>query len=174
MPTDDVQLELGPNVGSNMRSFGAFVRLIAIIGIVGALAILAGCANTTTPTKSVSSVTPTIVSDPDWAFAGFRVYFDSDSTEINATGQAEIDSALREVPQASNWAVTGHADRAGTERYNMKLSLRRANAVRAALIARGVSPDLITVAGRGESEPDVPTADGAREQANRLVRIIPQ
>lgn len=56
----------------------------------------------------------------------------------------------------------------------MGLSLRRANAVRAALVARGVSPDSITVVGRGETEPDVPTADGVKEQANRLVRIIPQ
>jgi len=73
-----------------------------------------------------------------------------------------------------HWAVTGHADRAGSEAYNMELSLRRANAVRAALVARGVSPDSITVAGRGETEPDVPTADGVEEQVNRRVRIIPQ
>ena len=42
----------------------------------------------------------------------------------------------------------------------MALSLRRADSVRAALIAGGVAADAITVAGRGESEPAVPTADG--------------
>ena len=73
-----------------------------------------------------------------------------------------------------HWAVTGCADRAGSDSYNMELSLRRANAVRAGLVARGVSPDSITVVGRGETEPAVPTADGVKEQANRLVRIIPQ
>jgi outer membrane protein OmpA-like peptidoglycan-associated protein len=151
-----------------------FMRTIAIIGLLVALTALAGCSTATTPTKAVSNATPTIVSDPDWAGGGFRVYFDFDSAEINPAGQAEIDSALREVSKiwdvrAINWAVTGHTDRAGSESYNMQLSLRRANAVRAALIARGVSPDLITVAGRGESE-----ADEVREQANRLVVLIPQ
>jgi len=155
------------------------MRFVAIVGFLGVLTALAGCASAVTPTKAPSSVTSAIVSDPDWAFGGFRVYFDIDSAELNPAGQAEIDSALQVVakPQdihSVHWAVTGYADRTGSEAYNMELSLRRANAVRAALVARGVSPDSITVAGRGETEPDAPTADGVKEQANRLVRIIPQ
>ena len=71
-------------------------------------------------------------------------------------------------------SATGHADRAGSEDYNMALSLRRADSVREALIAGGVSADAITVAGRGESEPAVPTADGVKEQANRRVVIVLQ
>jgi hypothetical protein len=55
---------------------------------------------------------------------------------------------------------------------SMALSLRRADAVRAALIVGGISPDAITVAGRGESEPAVPTPDGVKEQVNRRVEII--
>jgi outer membrane protein OmpA-like peptidoglycan-associated protein len=71
-------------------------------------------------------------------------------------------------------SATGHADRAGPEDYNMALSLRRADSVRAALIAGGVPADKITVAGRGESEPAVPTPDGVKEQANRRVVIVLQ
>jgi OmpA family len=71
-------------------------------------------------------------------------------------------------------SATGHADRAGPEDYNMALSLRRADAVREALITSGVSPDAITVAGRGESEPAVPTPHGVKEQANRRVEIVLQ
>jgi OOP family OmpA-OmpF porin len=107
------------------------------------------------------------------------VFFDFDSADVNAAGQAELDFALRETAKIwdvreIHWSVAGHADRAGSENYNMALSLRRANAVRHALIARGVSPDSITVVGRGESEPTVPTADSVKEQANRRVMIIPQ
>jgi OOP family OmpA-OmpF porin len=56
----------------------------------------------------------------------------------------------------------------------MALSLRRADTVREALIAGGIDANTITVAGRGESEPAVPTADGVREQANRRVEIVIQ
>ena len=55
---------------------------------------------------------------------------------------------------------------------NRQLSLRRADSVRSALISRGVKEGGISVAGRGEAEPAVPTADGVREPANRRVEII--
>ena len=73
-----------------------------------------------------------------------------------------------------DFSVTGHADRAGSEAYNLALSLRRANAVRDALVARGILSQNISVAGRGEAEPAVPTPDGVREPANRRVEIIIQ
>ncbi len=50
--------------------------------------------------------------------------------------------------------------------------MRRANSVRDALVARGVKAHGISLAGRGEAEPAVPTADGVREPANRRVEII--
>jgi OmpA-OmpF porin, OOP family len=54
----------------------------------------------------------------------------------------------------------------------MALSLRRAEAVRNALVEAGVPSDSIVTAGRGETEPVILTADGEREQANRRVEII--
>jgi OOP family OmpA-OmpF porin len=104
------------------------------------------------------------------------VLFDFDKADITAAGKAVIDMVLADAARMGsvNMSVTGHADRAGSEAYNLALSLRRADAVRKALIAGGISPDAITVAGRGESEPAVPTPDGVREQANRRVEIIIQ
>lgn len=106
----------------------------------------------------------------------FIVYFDFDRSNINAEAQTVIDAILAEVARVGtvNISATGHADRSGSEDYNMGLSLRRADAVREALIAGGVSPDAITVAGRGESEPAVPTPDGVKEQANRRVEVVLQ
>ncbi len=72
----------------------------------------------------------------------------------------------------ADYTITGHADRSGAEDYNLQLSLRRADAVRSELISRGVKEGGISVAGRGEAEPAVPTADGVREPANRRVEII--
>ena len=106
----------------------------------------------------------------------YIVLFDFDKSNINAEAQSVIDKVVAAAGKMGtvNISATGHADRSGSETYNMALSLRRADAVRAALIAGGLSGDAITVAGRGESEPAVPTPDGVKEQANRRVEIILQ
>ena len=106
----------------------------------------------------------------------YVVLFDFDKSNINQAGNAVLEQALADARKMGSVRIsaTGHADRSGSEDYNMALSLRRADSVREALIAGGVSADTITVAGRGESEPAVPTADGVKEQANRRVVIVLQ
>ena len=74
--------------------------------------------------------------------------------------------------QATRIEVAGHADRSGTPAYNQRLSQRRADAVAAELVARGVSRSEISVTAYGESRPLVPTADGVREPQNRRVEIV--
>lgn len=106
----------------------------------------------------------------------YIVYFDWDRYDIRPDAAAVIadvigDAATMGSPPIS---VTGHTDLSGSVDYNMGLSLNRADAVRDALIAGGVSASQITTAGRGEAEPAVPTADGVREQANRRAEIIIQ
>lgn len=69
--------------------------------------------------------------------------------------------------------IAGHTDNIGTKRYNMKLSLRRAEAVRTYLIDKGVAPSRLTTQGYGESRPiaDNDTAEGRFR--NRRVELIP-
>jgi outer membrane protein OmpA-like peptidoglycan-associated protein len=74
----------------------------------------------------------------------------------------------------NEFSVTGHTDTSGAVEYNLALSLRRANSVKDALVARGVPDGNVSVAGRGESELAVPTGDGVREQANRRAVIVIQ
>ncbi len=106
----------------------------------------------------------------------YIVYFAFDSSEIDGEGMNVIDEAVAEAQRMGiiDFSVTGHADRAGPEAYNLALSLRRANAVRDALVAQGILSQNISVAGRGEAEPAVPTPDGVREPANRRVEIVIQ
>jgi OOP family OmpA-OmpF porin len=104
----------------------------------------------------------------------FIVYFAWDDDAVDAAGNRVIDDAVAVADQhgITDFSITGHADRSGPEDYNLNLSLRRANNVKAQLIARGVKEGGISVAGRGEAEPAVPTDDGVREPANRRVEII--
>ena len=104
----------------------------------------------------------------------FMVYFAFDSTELTAASNIVLDNIMRAVKKmgAKDLAVTGHADRAGPEEYNLGLSLRRASAVLDALGARGADPAKVSLAGRGEAEPAVATPDGVAEPANRRVEII--
>ena len=106
----------------------------------------------------------------------YMVFFDFDRSDINQQALSTIKQAAANAQQGGvqRLNVTGHTDRAGAERYNMALSLRRANAVKQVLISEGIAPDQIVVIGRGESQPLVPTADGVREAQNRRVGIILQ
>jgi len=108
--------------------------------------------------------------------ANYTVYFDFDKSVINPAGQAVINDVLADAAKhaPSSISATGHTDLAGPADYNMALSLRRADAVRSALITGGIPADKITVAGRGMSEPAVPTALGVRNAKNRRVEIILQ
>lgn len=106
----------------------------------------------------------------------FIVFFEFDSAVLTAEGASVLDDAVAAAGDAGavEFAVTGHADRSGSEDYNDRLSLRRANAVADALAARGIDPAKVSVGGRGESQPAVPTPDGVQEQANRRVVIVIQ
>ena len=108
----------------------------------------------------------------------YVVLFDFDKSKIREDARAVIDQVLADASaqgiDSVTISATGHADRSGSVEYNLALSMRRADAVREALIAGGIPADAITVAGRGESENAVPTEDGVKEQANRRVEIILQ
>ena len=103
-------------------------------------------------------------------------FFDFDRADIRLDAEATIEEALRSINALKPSVITlvGHADRAGPAAYNMALSLRRAESVRARLIEGGIAPDLITPIARGEREPAIPTEDGVPNQENRRVEIILQ
>ncbi|MGV3627221.1 MAG: OmpA family protein [Betaproteobacteria bacterium] len=93
--------------------------------------------------------------------------------EYTPESHQTIETVLRELAKrpAAEIAVIGHTDRVGALEYNDKLSLQRAERVRADFIKRGVAERSISVAGRGEREPLVATADEVAEARNRRVEI---
>ncbi|MCH2547970.1 MAG: OmpA family protein, partial [Alphaproteobacteria bacterium] len=68
--------------------------------------------------------------------------------------------------------LNGHADRSGTPEYNLQLSKKRAEAVKAALIERGIPAERIQYYAFGETDNRIPTKDNIREHANRRVEIF--
>jgi OmpA-OmpF porin, OOP family len=106
----------------------------------------------------------------------FMVFFDWDRADITPQALGTIKQAVQAFNTRGNARITatGHTDKSGPESYNMALSLRRANAVKDTLVREGVPATAITVVGRGESQPLVPTADGVREPQNRRVEIVVQ
>ena len=102
--------------------------------------------------------------------------FDFDKAMIRSEDFEVMDknvAALKEWGDV-NVEVAGHTDSIGSEKYNMGLSLRRAEAVRNYLVEKGVSAERLTVKAYGESQP---VADNATEEGrfqNRRVELIKQ
>lgn len=94
--------------------------------------------------------------------------FAFDKSVIRAEGRQQLDNEvigkMKEYPQIELVLVTGHADRIGSDAYNMQLSQRRADAVKDYLVEQGVDPARIQTASKGESEPVV-TCDEVQGKA---------
>jgi outer membrane protein OmpA-like peptidoglycan-associated protein len=101
------------------------------------------------------------------------VFFDWDSAVPPESAGPTLQAAAQNLASCG-WkglTVTGHTDRSGSDAYNDKLSVRRAQAVSEMLVAQGADRGKLTVTGHGESEPKVPTPDGERNPTNRRVEI---
>ncbi len=140
-----------------------FNRLFVLIG---AASLLSACGQ---PQQAVAPSPP-----PPPSTKSFMVFFDFNSSNLSPQARDTLKqaAAAQKTSGTGGMAATGHADRSGTDAYNMALSVRRANAVKDALGREGVAPAAISTAGRGESQPLVQTADGVREPQNRRVEVV--
>jgi outer membrane protein OmpA-like peptidoglycan-associated protein len=103
----------------------------------------------------------------------YMVFFDWSKADLTDRARQIIGEAASARGQGvTRIEVNGFTDRSGPADYNMGLSVRRANAVAAELVRRGVPRNEIVTRGFGEENNLVPTADGVREPQNRRVEII--
>ena len=118
-------------------------------------------------------VAPPVAPDPGTPRT-YLVFFDFNRADLTDRARqiiAQAAEGARKV-QTTRLEVSGHADRSGTPQYNQVLSRRRAEAVAAELVRRGINRNEISIQAFGESRPLVPTADGVREPQNRRVEIV--
>lgn len=118
-------------------------------------------------------VAPAAVQPPPAAALQYQVYFDFDRATLTPDARRVVEAAAAAAKQHPNQPIelVGRADLVGSDRFNQRLSERRAQAVLDALVGQGIPRNLITARGVGKREPPVPTPEGVREARNRVVDV---
>ena len=104
------------------------------------------------------------------------VLFAVDQATLSPGGTRSLQrvaEALRDTPGATA-VIEGHTDSTGSDAYNEALSARRADTVRAELVADGVAPERLVTRAMGEAYPRAPNGTAAGRQQNRRVEIVIQ
>ena len=106
----------------------------------------------------------------------WMVFFDTNSTTLSQQGSMTVTEAANAAKSMANSrvGVTGFTDTDGSPAYNQQLSIRRADAVKKALVSNGIAPQAITVNGSGEAGLLIETPDQTKNEKNRRVQIVVQ
>ncbi|MGB0846592.1 MAG: OmpA family protein [Thiolinea sp.] len=111
----------------------------------------------------------------DSAMKDKNILFRVNKADIRNESNALLDELAGIVQDCKNTlsgkqvAIGGHTDSDGAKSYNLQLSQRRADAVRAYLIGKGVSGRLLTAKGFGEAEPVASNSTAAGKAQNRRI-----
>lgn len=104
----------------------------------------------------------------------YLVFFDWNKTNITPAADRTIADAVKAWGKDTKYKVIGHTDTSGSAAYNQKLSVRRAEAVKKVLVAKGVAAKSIATEGKGFTQLLVKTGPNVREPSNRRAQILNQ
>ncbi|MEO3713558.1 outer membrane protein OmpA [Roseateles flavus] len=117
-------------------------------------------------------VTPPVVQSEKVTFAA-DAFFDFDKAVLKPEGKAKLDDLVSKTSGINLEVIVavGHTDSVGSDEYNQKLSVRRAEAVKAYLVSKGIEKNRVYTEGKGEKQPvaDNKTTEGRAK--NRRVEI---
>lgn len=132
----------------------------------------------------VNALCPATLSAPEPAVAPKKskivvfadvALFSFDKSELKPEGRERIkayrEEAKAELSRADRIKITGHTDNVGSQEYNKKLSLRRAEAVRDYLVSIGVDPNKLEISGEGKDRPVADNSTEAGRAKNRRVEV---
>jgi OmpA-OmpF porin, OOP family len=104
------------------------------------------------------------------------VLFDFDKAVIKPEGKSKLDDLANKVRGINLEVVIaiGHADSIGSDAYNQKLSVRRAESVKAYLVSKGIEPNRVYTEGKGEKQPVASnkTKDGRAKNRRTEIEVI--
>lgn len=102
-----------------------------------------------------------------------NIFFDYNDASLLPESEGQLQRVLAFFSKGDNFRmeIIGHTDSDGDDTYNMELSLRRANAVRQALIERNIAPDRLITLGKGETEPVTSNDSPRGKSRNRRVEL---
>ncbi len=102
------------------------------------------------------------------------LYFKNNSNELTDESKAKLPEILSYIKERVPCDITviGHADTKGSEEYNIKISLKRAQMVKKWILSQNVKLNSLSVESYGESDLLVKTADNVSEAKNRRVELL--
>jgi OOP family OmpA-OmpF porin len=100
-------------------------------------------------------------------------FFDFDKSVLKPEGRAKLDDLVQKIRGINLEVIiaVGHTDSIGTDAYNQRLSVRRAEAVKAYLVSKGIERNRVYTEGKGEKQPVADNRTKEGRAKNRRVEI---
>jgi len=100
-------------------------------------------------------------------------FFDFDKSTLKPAGKAKLDDLVGKVKGINLEVIiaVGHTDSVGSDAYNQKLSVKRAESVKAYLVSKGIEKNRIYTEGKGEKQPVADNKTNEGRAKNRRVEI---
>ena len=133
-----------------------------------------------TPAPVVVKAAPAVVAAPvpvsEKLTFSAETLFDFDKSIVKPNGKKALDDLIANLRGMNTevMVTVGHTDSVGTAEYNEKLSVRRAEAVKAYLVSTGIDASRIYTEGKGETQPlaDNNTAEGRQQNRRVTVEVV--
>jgi len=100
-------------------------------------------------------------------------FFDFDKSTLKPEAKEKLDDLVSKTKQINLEVIiaVGHTDSIGTDAYNQKLSVRRAEAIKTYLVSKGMEANRVYTEGKGEKQPVADNKTAAGRAKNRRVEI---